>query len=854
MRVVHLSKSDFRGAGSRGVLALHRQLLECGITSRFFSLERLSPASEPVIPTEVIPIADFVQKAFFEQNPAHALSSSFTLGFPSGGRTDDAVLREADIIHLHDIKGFLSPHALHRLIALGKPIVWSLSDMWAFTGGCHHALDCRGYRQDCTNCVQLGKDQCGLPSLLLEQKRALFAGPPLHLLCTTQWLAERARESRVFPNASVHAVPPLADDAICPQPRPIAKVQLGIDPEAFTLLFICETTGREPRHRKAFQDFLEACSLYNTFKNFARKKKLRILVLGCAPEDFQNVSGAIPVEFAGDDQKLSLFLSAADLVVLPHFEENGARIVLDAACCGTPVLAMHTGGMDEVIQDGVTGRLMSALEPRRMAEEISYLALHPKVLSAWGENCLSAFENSPNDALAQHLALYERLAATPAQPLPPEPGEIVPRDLREEIAALTPVFLDALNFSLETVTQAARAKEESAFGKFEQLKTEIQTAIDKLSLAEQRIAAALGGKSANPKLAKAVESARKVRHRLARVLRECKSENQKSQRARIFHVPKPRLCTLAPAPNAGERILEWLYNAHLEKNYIQEPGKLAQYAPRPLALEKFPRPRMAARKLPTIAIVTPSYMQGPFIEQTIRSVVEQGYPKLRYAVQDAASTDETVEVLKKLSPQITSWVSEPDTGQARAVVSGFEKISGDIMAWLNSDDLLMPGALHFIGEYFRKHPDVDALYGHRVIINEHGREVARWVLPKYEQNLLRSIDFVPQETLFWRKSLWEKVGGINPQFRFALDWDLLLRFQNAGAKIVRVPYFLGCFRVHTLQKTSAQMESVGSDEINHLRAITADALTDPMEIEKLTRKMIHQSAFCDWLLRLGIRW
>ncbi len=123
------------------------------------------------------------------------------------------------------------------------------------------------------------------------------------------------------------------------------------------------------------------------------------------------------------------------------------------------------------------------------------------------------------------------------------------------------------------------------------------------------------------------------------------------------------------------------------------------------------------------------------------------------------------------------------------------------MAWFNSDDLLAPRALAFVAAYFAANPDVDVVYGHRIIIDDADREVGRWIMPRHEEDSIEWIDYVPQETLFWRKRAWDLAGGIDPSFQFALDWDLLARFQQAGCKIVRLPYFLGCFRVHSQQKT-----------------------------------------------------
>ncbi len=122
------------------------------------------------------------------------------------------------------------------------------------------------------------------------------------------------------------------------------------------------------------------------------------------------------------------------------------------------------------------------------------------------------------------------------------------------------------------------------------------------------------------------------------------------------------------------------------------------------------------------------------------------------------------------------------------------------MSWINSDDFYLPSALTFVADFFARHPRVDVIYGHRIVVDEQSREIARWFLPKHDPAVLRLNDFVPQETMFWRRRIWDKVGGIDPSFKFAMDWDLLLRFQAAEAKIVRVPYFLACFRIHAAQK------------------------------------------------------
>ena len=112
--------------------------------------------------------------------------------------------------------------------------------------------------------------------------------------------------------------------------------------------------------------------------------------------------------------------------------------------------------------------------------------------------------------------------------------------------------------------------------------------------------------------------------------------------------------------------------------------------------------------------------------------------------------------------------------------------------------MLLPGALHYVAGFFLDHPEVDVLYGHRVLIDEENREIGRWVLPAHDERTLRWADYVPQETLFWRRRVWEEVGAcFDESYRFAVDWDFLLRLQRIGARFARVPRFLGAFRVHS---------------------------------------------------------
>lgn len=274
--------------------------------------------------------------------------------------------------------------------------------------------------------------------------------------------------------------------------------------------------------------------------------------------------------------------------------------------------------------------------------------------------------------------------------------------------------------------------------------------------------------------------------------------------------------------------------------------RLHRYAPRPAKSNIQPTrltasPNQQIEKLPQIALVTPNFNCGQYIERTIQSVVEQGYPKLVYHLQDGGSNDSSIEIIRNYSDRFTSWESVKDRGQSHAINLGFQRVTGDVMGWLNSDDVLLPRALERVGKYFARHPNVDVVYGHRLLIDSEDQVINRWILPAHDHRLIQWGDYIPQETMFWRRSLWEKVGGmINEQFQFAMDWDLILRFRRAGAKFHRLPHLLAAFRITDQQKTSQLLASVGRRESNLLRRQELGFIPSDEEVARQFKKYIRR--------------
>ena len=248
-------------------------------------------------------------------------------------------------------------------------------------------------------------------------------------------------------------------------------------------------------------------------------------------------------------------------------------------------------------------------------------------------------------------------------------------------------------------------------------------------------------------------------------------------------------------------------------------GQLGTHAPRPVSTGKVKaKSKQRVINLPRITIVVPTFNQGKFIEATLQSIIDQQYPNLELIVIDGGSTDNTISIIEQYSSQITWWISEPDAGQTAAINKGFLRSTGEIMAWINSDDLVAPGAFFHVTNYFMKNTKAQAIYGNRILINAEGFEIGRWIIPYHSKRILKWADFVPQETLYWRRSAWNLVDGqLDGSFRFAMDWDFLLRLSTKQIVIRHLPIFLGLFRIHQTQKTTSQMSSTGQLEMQILR-------------------------------------
>ena len=205
---------------------------------------------------------------------------------------------------------------------------------------------------------------------------------------------------------------------------------------------------------------------------------------------------------------------------------------------------------------------------------------------------------------------------------------------------------------------------------------------------------------------------------------------------------------------------------------------------------------------PRITVVTPSFNQGRFIEETILSVVGQQYPNLEYIVIDGGSTDASVEVIKKYERHLAHWVSEPDRGQAHAINKGFAKATGRILAWLNSDDMYLPGALACAASALKADDGPGLLFGNCLHFVE-GEEQAYGsdVRAAHETMNLTLADYIIQPSTFWTRSAWEAAGPLDESLNFGFDWEWFIRARKTGVAFVPADKYLSLYRIHGAHKT-----------------------------------------------------
>lgn len=409
-----LQLSTFHWEGGAGVAAarLHQALLHAGTESQLLVSELSHPGQNTVAWADNTwksrkAWGRFVRERlhFLPEERDKSVRFAFSPAAVGADISEHPLVRAASIIHLHWINfGFLSLASLEKLFALGKPIVWTLHDMWTFTGGCHYNRGCERYLSHCCYCPYLRKPgQYDIAFAQFEQKRQLYAHAALTLVSPSQWLGDQVQKAALTSGMSSLTIPNCIDTHLFkPENGSDARHALGLPLDKKLVLFAGANT-QDPR--KGFRYFEEA--MQNPALN-----DMEVVILGKGqPEHFRNIP--VKVHFLGkiaSPQQMVHAYNAADLLVAPSLEDNLPNTIMEAMACGTPVVGFDTGGIPEMIGHRVSGYVAEAGSASSLSEGIQWIVSHDAG-GAVSEACRQKVMHSYSEEVVtrQYAQLYQLL-------------------------------------------------------------------------------------------------------------------------------------------------------------------------------------------------------------------------------------------------------------------------------------------------------------------------------------------------------------------------------------------------------------------------------------------------------------
>lgn len=425
MRVALLSTFHLAGGAAVAASRLHRALHQSGLDSTLLigaprRQERWQPEAGAVsltdtLLTDGLAMGRFVGErlAFLPHEKDPFVRFLFSPGVFGTGLSHHQVIEAADVIHLHwTTFGMLSVAGIGELLRLGKPVVWTMHDMWAFTGGCHHSGLCERYQGQCGNCEPFLKRPCpnDLSHRVWQRKQRAYAGGNLTPVACSEWLADRARRSSLFGPLGVRAIPnPLNTDQFAPVDKALARQELGVQSDKRLLLFAAAKVGAVG---KGFTYFREA--LTHLYAQLPDPNAVELLIFG-AGDAGQLRDLPFRHHFLGplgDVHRISLAYSAADLFVIPSLFENLPNTIMESMACGTPVVGFNVGGIPEMIRHRQTGYVAAYRSVDDLAAGLYWVLDQPvdayeQMAQAARQFVLDHYEESV--VAGRYQALYDEL-------------------------------------------------------------------------------------------------------------------------------------------------------------------------------------------------------------------------------------------------------------------------------------------------------------------------------------------------------------------------------------------------------------------------------------------------------------
>jgi glycosyltransferase involved in cell wall biosynthesis len=378
LKILHVNTSDINGGAAIAAHRLHKALLKNNIDSKMLVMKKASNEKEVVLARNnnfekhiFSKIRVLFKKIILSRykNRKDIIFSPAKFGLDI---TKNKIIQEADVIHLHWVVGnFLSLNSLDKLFSLNKKIVWTLHDMWAFTGGCHYSDECEKYKHACYDCPILNSNkEKDLSRKVFEKKSKIYQGRDINIITCSEWLGECAKQSKLLKNKNINSIPNVLDNNIFKNiDQNIARDILSLDKNKKYILFGAMNSTSDPR--KGWDYLKNSIKIIN--ERYADVKgDVELLVFGSSySKDVEKTT--LSVKFLGrffDEIALSLIYNSADLFVAPSLEDNLPNTVLESLHCGTPVVAFNIGGMPDMIEHEKNGYLAKCKDSKDLANGI----------------------------------------------------------------------------------------------------------------------------------------------------------------------------------------------------------------------------------------------------------------------------------------------------------------------------------------------------------------------------------------------------------------------------------------------------------------------------------------------------
>lgn len=417
MKVVILSSSDSSGGAAIASYRLHQALLKSGIDSNM--LVRHKRKTDNTIQAinqynyytdkEVHPRFAIEKMLFVPYEKSKKERFTFSTNQFGFEVSKHPLVQNADIIHLHWINNsYISLSGLTKLLSLNKPVVWTLHDMWPFTGGCHYSGDCLNYQSKCNYCPQIKNPSANdLSARIFEKKEAIYKNKDITAISCSKWLAEIANNSSLFKNFNITDIAnPIDQTVFYPFDKLKARRELNLKEGKIYLLFAAGNIFDERKGIRYLIEALEILSLSNDIVN-----NLELLVMGKADHNFEKYF-SIPVNYLGQvsgNENLCRIFNAADAFLLPSQQDNLPNTIMESLACGTPVIAFKTGGIPEMVEHKTTGYLAEEKSPSSLADGINWLVkFNNKGIQ---KTCIDFVTNNYSEKLIseKYIQVYKKL-------------------------------------------------------------------------------------------------------------------------------------------------------------------------------------------------------------------------------------------------------------------------------------------------------------------------------------------------------------------------------------------------------------------------------------------------------------